>query len=267
VLDEAIKSRVHLHLKYNHLNKEQTVEIFKHNIKRLRAIEQQRDDKSRLSIAENEILDFARKHYDQHSNGSGIGMWNGRQIRNAFLIAASLAHHDGDLERESDPAMQKQLRASHFDLVDKATVSYDQDRAETLGHTDSERAYDRQERNDPRNRQTGYGGAPFGHSAPAAPAQPPYYAGGQYASPPGGFQGTTQSTYPLQTQQQMYTAGPQGYGGSMSEPRFPATTNDPRNDAAFTNSRQQGYSPSNAQPSDSRGGAAQWQPQSDTQWK
>ncbi|KAF2440889.1 P-loop containing nucleoside triphosphate hydrolase protein [Karstenula rhodostoma CBS 690.94] len=260
VLDEAIKSRVHLHLKYNHLNKDQTVKIFEHNIKRLRVIEQQRSDDSRLTIAENEILDFARKHYDQHSNGTGIGMWNGRQIRNAFLIAASLAHHDGDLERESDPAMQKQLRASHFDLVDKATVSYDQDRAETLGHTDSELAYDRMERNDPRNRQTG-------HNAPRSHVQPPHYAGGQYTSPPGGFHGTSQSAYPLQGHEQVYSAGSQSYGGPMSEPRFSTTANEPRNDTLFMNVGQQGYAPSNAQSSDTRGGAAPWQSQNDGQWR
>ncbi|KAL1595912.1 hypothetical protein SLS60_009602 [Paraconiothyrium brasiliense] len=269
VLDEAIKSRVHLHLKYNHLNRDQTVEIFKHNIKRLRVIEQQRGEQSgRLSIAEKEILDFARKHYDEHCNGWGIGMWNGRQIRNAFLIAAALAHHDGDLERESDPTMQKQLRASHFDLVDKATVSYDQDRAETLGNTDSELAYDRMERNDPRTRQMGHGGGQFGHSAPRPYVQTPLYAGGQYASVSGNFQSTGQSSYPSQPQQPLYTTAPQKYDAApVSEPRFATTTNDPRNDITFVENTQQGYRPNNPQTSDGRGGAAPWQPQHDGQWR
>lgn len=217
VLDEAIKSRVHLHLKYKHLDKDHTVEIFKHNIQRLRVIEQQRTEpSSRLSIAENEILDFARKHYDQHANGSGIGMWNGRQIRNAFLIAASLAHHDGDLERQSDPTMQKQLRASHVNLVDKATVSYDQDRAEILGHTDSELAYDRMERNDPHAGYIGHGGTQFGHPVPRAYGHTSHYPSNQYASPAPSFQGSGSGAYPMQPQQPTYTAPSQNFGGPMS---------------------------------------------------
>lgn len=262
VLDEAIKSRVHLHLKYNALDKDQTVEIFKHNIKRLRVIEEQRSKDSRLAIAENDILEFARKHHDSHSNGSGIGMWNGRQIRNAFLIAASLAHYDGDEDQKSDPAMQKQLRASHFDLVEKATVSYDQDRAETLGHTDNELAYERMERNNARNRQGGHGEVVSGHPAARSNVQPRHYAGGPYVPPAGGFQ-TGQSAYPLQSQQQAYTAGSQGYGGQLSEPRFSSTIND----SGFVGGGQHGFSSSNSDGSDIRGGSAPWQPQDNAQWK
>jgi AAA+ superfamily predicted ATPase len=41
VLDEAVKSRVHLNLHYNFLTEDQVVAIFKINIQRLREIEDQ----------------------------------------------------------------------------------------------------------------------------------------------------------------------------------------------------------------------------------
>ncbi|KAI4950373.1 hypothetical protein J4E91_004255 [Alternaria rosae] len=117
VLDEAIKSRVQLHLRYDQLNRVQTTEIFKHNISRLKKIELQRQNPAdRLYIHESEINQFALAHFDETAR-SGVGRWNGRQIRNAFLIAASLAHLDGD----DNPGLQKQLRKSHFDTVAHTT--------------------------------------------------------------------------------------------------------------------------------------------------
>ena len=177
VLDEAVKSRVHLHLKYYPLNRDQTVQIFKHNIQRLRVIEQQRvDETTRLSIAENDVLAFALEHYNKHARGTGMGLWNGRQIRNAFLIAAALAHHDGDLKRKSNPEIQKQLRASHFELVHQATMSYDEERAETLGYTDNELASGRLERVDGRVGMSNYDAMQAGSYSGRPPFGTPQYS-------------------------------------------------------------------------------------------
>ncbi|KAJ4301331.1 hypothetical protein N0V90_003423 [Kalmusia sp. IMI 367209] len=222
VLDEAIKSRVHLHLKYHQLNRNQTLEIFKHNIKRLRVIEQQRtEESSRLSIAENDILSFAQKHYDQHNTGSGIGMWNGRQIRNAFLIAASLAHYDGDIDRESDPNIQKQLRSSHFELVDRATMSYDQDRADIFGKTDSELAWLREERYDSSQDQIDQGNMNAINNVPWPQHQGQQYGASQHVPSSGNFHGPAQGQYHAQqAPQQTYNMVPRTYGGPPNEPRF-----------------------------------------------
>ena len=150
VLDEAIKSRVHLHLRYDTLDESQTLEIFKHNIGRLKNIELQRKDASdRLFILEHEVLGFAKTHY-RDSAGQDIGRWNGRQIRNAFLIAASLAHLDGD----DNPGMQKQLRKQHFDTVAQTTMLYDKFRSSILNGPDSHVARDRNERNDAFDRRS-----------------------------------------------------------------------------------------------------------------
>jgi len=129
ILDEVVKSRVLLHLRYNQLDKRQTIEIFKHNITRLRRIElQRRDPANRLFICENEIIEFARTHFDETAK-SGVGRWNGRQIQNAFLIAASLAHLDSD----DNPTLER----DHFETVAQTIKLYDSFRTTNLGQDDS----------------------------------------------------------------------------------------------------------------------------------
>ncbi|EHK21937.1 uncharacterized protein TRIVIDRAFT_151519, partial [Trichoderma virens Gv29-8] len=146
VLDEAVKSRVHLNLHYNFLTEEQVVAIFKLNIVRLKEIEEQAAKAPRhnkLYIDEADIIAFASEHWRNHTDG--IGRWNGRQIRNAFLIAASLAHYEGDMS-ERPEGLQKQLTSKHFKKVEETTRRYDEYRVACLGDTDSYLAHDRYER-------------------------------------------------------------------------------------------------------------------------
>ncbi|KAL5352697.1 hypothetical protein ACLOAV_002645 [Pseudogymnoascus australis] len=148
VLDEAVKSRVHLNLKYESLNLYQTMRIFELNIERLEEIEEQRSKAKghrKLIVVKKDVLEFAETHFNKYENSNGIGRWNGRQIRNAFLIASSLAHYEG----ESQPELQTQLRSSHFNLVDETTILYDNFRSNVLGGADDAIAYDRMERDAP----------------------------------------------------------------------------------------------------------------------
>lgn len=136
-LDEAVKSRVHMSLYYSPLGESETEEIFRLNLARLKEIEEQRaaaSGEEALFIFDDEIIAFAKQHYRKHINGPG--RWNGRQIRNAFQIAASLAHYDGD----SNPGAQRQLGARHFQTVDEATTKYDQYRAGISGKLEDELA-------------------------------------------------------------------------------------------------------------------------------
>lgn len=157
VLDEAVKSRVHLSLRYEALTLDQTKAIFQLNIERLKKIEEQqnkaeiqRDIKQggqggpgrKLAIDEVAILEFAEKHFKK--NSTDVGRWNGRQIRNAFSIAASLAHFNAD----DKPGMPRFLSAEQFREVQKATLLYDQYRKKALGKSDSEIAAMREERYD-----------------------------------------------------------------------------------------------------------------------
>lgn len=161
VLDEAIKSRVHLNLHYDHLTEKQTVAIFKQHIQRLRDIEKQRnpDPNEQVMVLHKEIIQFAEDHYNRrdssHGQGSHVGRWNGRQIRNAFLIASSLAHYDsendGDDEDDdlAEPGRkkQKQLGRREFELVAQTTLLYDQYRESVhSGKSDDHVAFEREER-------------------------------------------------------------------------------------------------------------------------
>jgi hypothetical protein len=77
-LDEAFKSRVHLSLYYPPLGREQTTEIMRMNLERLRDIEEQRSKvigQRRLHIFEEEIISFAGTHWDRNWARDGQGRW------------------------------------------------------------------------------------------------------------------------------------------------------------------------------------------------
>jgi hypothetical protein len=83
----------------------------KMNLDRLDVIEQYRAEatsQKKLIIRKDKICKFAREHWERHTANDGEGRWNGRQIRNAVQIAASLALYDRktdqDLSAEELPA-------------------------------------------------------------------------------------------------------------------------------------------------------------------
>ncbi|KAI7775791.1 hypothetical protein LA080_006376 [Diaporthe eres] len=161
VLDEAIKSRVHLNLHYDHLSEKQTVAIFQQHIQRLRDIEKQRnsDPNEQVMVLHKEIIQFAEDHYNRrgnrHGQGSNVRRWNGRQIRNVFLIVSSLAHYDSDNNGDDEDdelaepgrKKQKQLGRREFELVAQTTFLYDQYRESVhSGKSDDHVAFEREER-------------------------------------------------------------------------------------------------------------------------
>lgn len=162
VLDDAVKSRVHLSLHYDHLDEKQTVAIFKQHIQRLNKIEKQRnpDQNEQIVVLGKDIIQFAKDHF--HANG-GVGRWNGRQIRNAFLIASSLAHYqdeDEDADEDEDgleepsQRVQKQLGRQQFEIVAETTLLYDQYRQLVhSGKSEDVVASEREERANPYHSQ------------------------------------------------------------------------------------------------------------------
>ncbi|KAK8065118.1 hypothetical protein PG997_011865 [Apiospora hydei] len=136
-LDEAFKSRVHLSLYYPALGKEQTQDIIRMNLDRLRTIEAQRakiTEQMPLFIEEKDICDFSAKHFDRHAANDGAGRWNGRQIRNAVQIAASLAWYDRKTSKE--PGAEKLppiLDARHFHTVEETMTLFEGYMAKTKG--------------------------------------------------------------------------------------------------------------------------------------
>lgn len=140
-IDEAFKSRIHMSLYYPPLDKTQTRDIFRLNLTKLREIEAQRcamtGDKA-LVIKDDEILAFAAKHYED--NARLTACWNGRQIRNAFQVASSLAHYKYADELKAAhacgqaPPAAPVLDRTFFEKVQMSTVSFDRHMQDTRGH-------------------------------------------------------------------------------------------------------------------------------------
>ncbi|KAK3401470.1 hypothetical protein B0T20DRAFT_389424 [Sordaria brevicollis] len=186
-IDDAFKSRLHMMLYYPPLGRAQTIAIFKANIAKLKEIEKQKQlvvDTPPLQINEDSVLRFAERHYD---NGLPEGeRWNGRQIKNAFQIAASLAHHrartqeetqagvDG-LEGSKNASTVPVLDETHFTKVEQATRDFGQYITQTRGFTDAKWAKMSLLRNDEYSSH-----AQSGHSAAArnSPAPHPHHAVG-----------------------------------------------------------------------------------------
>ncbi|KAK3325069.1 aaa family ATPase [Apodospora peruviana] len=143
-IDEAFKSRIHLKLYYPSLTLNQTMEIWEMNIERLEKIEQERcvatNGKAEpLKIMKKAILRFAEEKFASQKGTR----WNGRQIRNAFQVASSLAHYDS---RKHDKSPR--LTVSHFDMIHSVTEDFDMFMHETIGKTDAEQAFERGDRAD-----------------------------------------------------------------------------------------------------------------------
>ncbi|OJJ68852.1 hypothetical protein ASPBRDRAFT_32612 [Aspergillus brasiliensis CBS 101740] len=138
-VDEAFKSRIHISLYYPYLGLEQTKKIWEVNLNRLEVLEkEQKDTRDPLSIDRQGILEFAAKHYNKSEHGKG--RWNGRQIRNAFLIARALAHYEKAHGGQASK-YQHDLNAEHFKTVVKAGIGFEKYLLATKGKTDEESAW------------------------------------------------------------------------------------------------------------------------------
>ncbi|KAM0541469.1 hypothetical protein ACHAPJ_013234 [Fusarium lateritium] len=145
VLDEALNSRVHVSLHFKHLDSFQTLELFKMNLKRSEMIARQRaanTSQPELIIRSEEIQQFALENFDKRPNPSGP-WWNGRQIRNAFQIATSLAYVGQSSGKNRSGC---HLGREHFEQVLRFIQGYDQYRQNLFHKTDSELAEHREER-------------------------------------------------------------------------------------------------------------------------
>ncbi|EFX03991.1 aaa family ATPase [Grosmannia clavigera kw1407] len=169
-LDEAFKSRIHCKINYRALSKQQTIEIWENNIRRMRWLDEEQrkvESKMPLEIPESDIMRFARDQYDElnrrkRTGGIANNGWNGRQIRNACQIARSLAYADAakeeeDIRKRSSvegvplparmPGPRLQLR--HFCIIRDISDSFDKYMVEArAGMTDSEVARENEVRAD-----------------------------------------------------------------------------------------------------------------------
>jgi hypothetical protein len=144
-LDEAFKSRIHISLYYPPLTRDQTVEIFKTNIRKLKEIIQEKEKLEanpaagepggRFLIHKQSIVEFAKTHFDKNKDTPHL-RWNGREIRNAFQIASAMA----EVGKPNPHTGNRVLHAKHFKRVEEANKKFEVYLYETTEATDSERA-------------------------------------------------------------------------------------------------------------------------------
>ena len=236
VLDEAINSRIHFSIHFPYLDYSQTLALFDMNLERAKIIAAQRAEatgKPPLLMNIDEIRGFAIDSLQSRAQTSGApSWWNGRQIRNAFQLASSLAY--ADLDNDADPS-NKYLGRKHFQYVQSLFEDYEKYRESLFHKTDNELAEGREERADqhgtpirrePRSYGTGAAAyqAPRGHSPqPSRGISPrPHMS---YSTPP-----------MFQTSRSMPGAPPQERPGGLDYP--------PQDPGLLpSNNRQSSYSP------------------------
>lgn len=144
IIDEAFKSRIHVSLYYPHLNELQSKRIWEINITRLKQMEAEQSaltNQPPLKIDEDRILKFAENHHRKSPQGrNGRRPWNGRQIRNAFLIAAALARFERQT-RKLPSSTAYDLTDAQFEVVGKTGFGFERYLFEVKGQkTDTELA-------------------------------------------------------------------------------------------------------------------------------
>ncbi|KAF2973270.1 hypothetical protein GQX73_g427 [Xylaria multiplex] len=153
-IDEAFKSRIHLSLYYERLSRKQMLAIFRVNLRKLRDIETAKakellDTKLKepeLVIKDNKIMEFAKTHWETTPRHA---RWNGRQIRNAFQIASSMARYDtGKGYLTDEKSEQPVLDGSHFQRVAATIRAFDTYFELATGETDEQAAFLEKSRDD-----------------------------------------------------------------------------------------------------------------------
>lgn len=155
-MDEAFQSRIHLKLYYRPLDEKQTEQIFQANINKLRendAMRRSINKMPELAIDEERIIDFATRPFrsgtgDFGTAGPSPAQWNGRQIRNAFHLASSLAYRSMAEEFAKDKSAGVTQRDSsvvlddtQFQTVVKTMQAFDKYIEKTKGFSAADLAF------------------------------------------------------------------------------------------------------------------------------
>ncbi|TGJ79542.1 hypothetical protein E0Z10_g9222 [Xylaria hypoxylon] len=125
-VDEAFRSRVHISLWYPHLSLSDTIKILRANLERLPQWNNTKDStRGLIKVMDKDIEEFICREYKKYSRAvqKERGPWNGRQIRNAVQVAASLALYDK--ESSKDEALPAILTAEHFRTVAETTKEFE----------------------------------------------------------------------------------------------------------------------------------------------
>lgn len=151
--DDAFISRMHMMLHYPLLDAKQSKAIWKMNLERTTRLNDLRDSTNSAPATgfvfcdqaeQARIIQNAERHYEVTKASGGI--WNARQIRNAFRTATALAEWEHGRSKNSKGS-RPQLRCNHFDQVAEMSAKFDTYLRKTNGNQDeSARALKRRER-------------------------------------------------------------------------------------------------------------------------
>ncbi|KAF8861394.1 P-loop containing nucleoside triphosphate hydrolase protein [Acephala macrosclerotiorum] len=124
-IDDAFRSRLHLTLYYPKLDKKQTIKIWKTNLGRMYAINEERVQNGRLPIEfkADRIIKWVKKNWM-------VVHWNGRQIRNAFQTAIALGEFRASA---SSPTQAPVMDVKQFKTIATSSVQFNQYLLETHG--------------------------------------------------------------------------------------------------------------------------------------
>jgi hypothetical protein len=129
------------------------------------------ENRDSLLINEDELLAFAKhRFHEAGSNRRAHGRWNGRQIRNAFQVACSLAYYEHGIREDERQARQQSavntnvtgpvtardsllgpptLSVRHFEMMHEITASFENYRTAVYGGTtDADLALEAEYRHD-----------------------------------------------------------------------------------------------------------------------
>lgn len=208
------------------------MEIWHLNIQRLRQVESENgkhDPLGPMEIADHEIMGFAEHQFD---NSKPQHRWNGRQIRNAFQVARSLARADAALERDrildtgsEKPPPNPRLDVMYFDEMHEMGVTFNQYIQSIYhGKTEGELAQEMEVRNDEFTWHPVRQGHPYdepvqeGYPSRASQleaSRPRGFSGGNYSEP---RETTTWPRYGVSCHSPMRSPNQQGWN-----PTLPAT--------------------------------------------
>jgi hypothetical protein len=135
--DEAFASRIHISLYYPELGKEETMDVFRLNLK---LIANRFTSQHRKFVSDDMgIGSFIQNYYDRNP----FDRWNGRQIRNACQTAVALAEFEAQGKNHRvalNPNAEVHLNASHFETVARSYLAFSEHLKDIYGTHAARRA-------------------------------------------------------------------------------------------------------------------------------
>ncbi|KAL9107257.1 MAG: hypothetical protein Q9227_007798 [Pyrenula ochraceoflavens] len=133
--DEAFSSRIHVQIGYDPLDNDARAQIWNNSFEKLRS----ENDKKRTDERKIEY-DYEAKLYVQKDPEVLELKWNGREIRNAFQTAVSLAYYEA---KNKDISEVARVEERHLKSVVQMSTAFRKYLNETLQHNPQELAFKR----------------------------------------------------------------------------------------------------------------------------